>query len=134
VSNSSQRSMISSLVYTVLIPMLNPFIYTLRNKDMQSALGRLLSRAAPCSSCTDYLRTKWKLLSLRNMLLIYISCLFFVILLDIFLLCSIYKALLTFILCVLFAFPHSFLRNSFAIFFLINDPLCSKFGELIRFS
>ncbi|XP_036759856.1 olfactory receptor 2B11-like [Manis pentadactyla] len=33
-----------SLFYSIITPILNPFIYTLRNKDMKGALRRLLSR------------------------------------------------------------------------------------------
>ncbi|EHB14422.1 Olfactory receptor 7C2 [Heterocephalus glaber] len=41
---SSKMSLIPSLVYTMVTPMLNPFIYSLRNRDIQGALGRLLSK------------------------------------------------------------------------------------------
>ncbi|KAM4889395.1 olfactory receptor 7D4-like [Thomomys bottae] len=46
VSYAPQESMISSVMYTVVTPMLNPFIYSLRNKEVKGVLGRLLSRAA----------------------------------------------------------------------------------------
>ncbi|XP_045404329.1 olfactory receptor 7D4-like [Lemur catta] len=48
VTPSSEGSSIASVMYTVITPMLNPFIYSLRNKDMKGALGRLLSTAASC--------------------------------------------------------------------------------------
>uniref|UniRef100_A0A8D1C077 Olfactory receptor 7A17-like n=1 Tax=Sus scrofa TaxID=9823 RepID=A0A8D1C077_PIG len=40
-THSSQSSATASVMYTVLTPMLNPFIYSLRNRDMKRALQRL---------------------------------------------------------------------------------------------
>nr|XP_027811133.1 olfactory receptor 7D4-like [Marmota flaviventris] len=45
VTRSSNKNTVISVMYTVVTPMLNPFIYSLRNKDVKGALGRLLSRA-----------------------------------------------------------------------------------------
>ncbi|KAM7338001.1 hypothetical protein ACRRTK_004120 [Alexandromys fortis] len=41
VSHSSGNTAVASLMYTVVTPMLNPFIYSLRNKDMKRAVRRL---------------------------------------------------------------------------------------------
>ncbi|XP_004647842.1 olfactory receptor 2B11-like [Octodon degus] len=41
-TNSQDKDKIMSLFYSLVTPMLNPFIYTLRNKDMKGAMKRLL--------------------------------------------------------------------------------------------
>ncbi|XP_003461762.3 olfactory receptor 7E24-like [Cavia porcellus] len=43
VSYSPSKGMVTSLMYTVVTPMLNPFIYSLRNRDISSTLKRILS-------------------------------------------------------------------------------------------
>ncbi|ELK08188.1 olfactory receptor 1J4 [Pteropus alecto] len=40
-SDSNDKSMTASLMYTAVTPMLNPFIYSLRNRDIKLALGIL---------------------------------------------------------------------------------------------
>uniref|UniRef100_A0A8C6GQN6 Olfactory receptor n=1 Tax=Mus spicilegus TaxID=10103 RepID=A0A8C6GQN6_MUSSI len=42
-SYSPERSKFTSVLYSVLSPTLNPLIYTLRNKDVKLALGRILA-------------------------------------------------------------------------------------------
>ncbi|XP_040311495.1 olfactory receptor-like protein DTMT [Herpailurus yagouaroundi] len=41
-NNSAVKETVMAVMYTVVTPMLNPFIYSLRNRDMMGALGRLL--------------------------------------------------------------------------------------------
>ncbi|XP_062937910.1 olfactory receptor 1J4-like [Cynocephalus volans] len=43
-NNSDDKDIVASVMYTVVTPMLNPFIYSLRNRDMKGALGRLCRR------------------------------------------------------------------------------------------
>uniref|UniRef100_A0A8C6MSS0 Olfactory receptor n=1 Tax=Mus spicilegus TaxID=10103 RepID=A0A8C6MSS0_MUSSI len=43
-SYSAERDKVAAIMYTVVTPMMNPFIYSLRNKDMKRALRRLLSK------------------------------------------------------------------------------------------
>ncbi|XP_045660153.1 olfactory receptor 7A17-like [Ursus americanus] len=45
VTQSSQASAVASVMYMVVSPMLNPFIYTLRNRDIKEALIRFFRRA-----------------------------------------------------------------------------------------
>ncbi|XP_027810878.2 olfactory receptor 7C2-like [Marmota flaviventris] len=57
---SSRITLMASVMYTMVTPMLNPFIYSLRNRDIKVALGRVLSKMmvvgeiphAPCQGST----------------------------------------------------------------------------------
>ncbi|XP_075415160.1 olfactory receptor 1J21-like [Tenrec ecaudatus] len=42
--DSNDKDVIVAALYTIVIPMLNPFIYSLRNRDMKGALGNILRR------------------------------------------------------------------------------------------
>ncbi|XP_006875212.1 PREDICTED: olfactory receptor 7E24-like [Chrysochloris asiatica] len=46
VSTSLKSGAATSVMYSVVTPMLNPFIYSLRNKDIKRALQKLFSRSA----------------------------------------------------------------------------------------
>ncbi|XP_032945261.1 olfactory receptor-like protein DTMT [Rhinolophus ferrumequinum] len=43
-NNSTVKETVMSMMYTVVTPMLNPFIYSLRNRDMKGALGRVFCK------------------------------------------------------------------------------------------
>ncbi|XP_037363831.1 olfactory receptor 1361-like [Talpa occidentalis] len=43
-SHTAQKDTVAAVMYTVVTPMMNPFIYSLRNSDMKGALGALFSR------------------------------------------------------------------------------------------
>ncbi|XP_077180412.1 olfactory receptor 1B1-like [Paroedura picta] len=43
---SSQRGTVFAIMYTLITPMSNPYIYSLRNKDVQKALRNLLGRVS----------------------------------------------------------------------------------------
>ncbi|XP_057345495.1 olfactory receptor 18-like [Manis pentadactyla] len=45
-SSSPRRDAVASVVYAVVTPMLNPFIYSLRNRDFKGALWRIVPTAA----------------------------------------------------------------------------------------
>ncbi|XP_006756117.1 PREDICTED: olfactory receptor 7A17-like [Myotis davidii] len=45
-THSSHSSAAASVMYSVVTPMLNPFIYSLRNKDIKGALKRFFGMAA----------------------------------------------------------------------------------------
>ncbi|XP_010633307.1 olfactory receptor 7E24-like [Fukomys damarensis] len=46
VLHSSRNTTVASVMYTVLAPMLNPFIYSLRNRDIKNTLKTLYSKIA----------------------------------------------------------------------------------------
>ncbi|XP_006992299.3 olfactory receptor 1468-like [Peromyscus maniculatus bairdii] len=43
-NNSTVKDTVMAMMYTVVTPMLNPFIYSLRNRDMKGALGRVFCK------------------------------------------------------------------------------------------
>uniref|UniRef100_A0A8C6RCI5 Olfactory receptor n=2 Tax=Nannospalax galili TaxID=1026970 RepID=A0A8C6RCI5_NANGA len=43
-NNSNVKETVLAMMYTAVIPMLNPFIYSLRNRDMKGALDRVICR------------------------------------------------------------------------------------------
>ncbi|XP_043828928.1 olfactory receptor 9I1-like [Dromiciops gliroides] len=43
-SKSIEEDKVVSVFYTVVIPMLNPFIYSLRNKEVKAAFGKVINR------------------------------------------------------------------------------------------
>ncbi|XP_051011735.1 putative gustatory receptor clone PTE38 [Acomys russatus] len=45
-TDSPRKTVMASVMYTVVTQMLNPFIYSLRNKDMKKAFRKIISRIA----------------------------------------------------------------------------------------
>ncbi|XP_049731283.1 olfactory receptor 7G2-like [Elephas maximus indicus] len=41
-THSSRKTAVASMLYTVVTPMMNPFIYSLRNRDIKGALGNIM--------------------------------------------------------------------------------------------
>ncbi|XP_015992760.1 olfactory receptor 2AG1-like [Rousettus aegyptiacus] len=50
--HSSQQDNITSVFYTIVTPALNPFIYSLRNKEVMEALRRILGKHMPWTHST----------------------------------------------------------------------------------
>ncbi|XP_040856773.1 olfactory receptor 1E5-like [Ochotona curzoniae] len=46
--NSPANETVTAMMYTVVTPMLNPFIYSLRNRDIKGALGRVCKKKIFC--------------------------------------------------------------------------------------
>ncbi|XP_004615075.2 putative gustatory receptor clone PTE01 [Sorex araneus] len=45
ISHSPGKEAVTSVMYTTVVPMLNPFIYSLKNKDIKQAFQKLLNKA-----------------------------------------------------------------------------------------
>ncbi|XP_015344338.1 olfactory receptor 7C2-like [Marmota marmota marmota] len=52
-TQSSTMNLMASVMYTMVTPMLNPFIYSLRNRDIRMALGKVLTKMVLLSERFD---------------------------------------------------------------------------------
>uniref|UniRef100_A0A4X2M8P9 Olfactory receptor n=1 Tax=Vombatus ursinus TaxID=29139 RepID=A0A4X2M8P9_VOMUR len=57
-THTSQKDMIATVMYTVVTPTLNPFIYSLRNNDLKGALGKQLQYFLPYFNIDAYFMEK----------------------------------------------------------------------------
>uniref|UniRef100_G1U5S2 Olfactory receptor n=1 Tax=Oryctolagus cuniculus TaxID=9986 RepID=G1U5S2_RABIT len=57
-NSASQHDMIVSIFYTIVIPMLNPIIYSLRNKDVKQAMKKLNLKILLCQFINLSLETR----------------------------------------------------------------------------
>ncbi|XP_049713354.1 olfactory receptor 150-like [Elephas maximus indicus] len=49
-ANSMDQSKVSSVFYTIIVPMLNPLIYSLRNKDVKVTFNKIIEKRPFCIS------------------------------------------------------------------------------------
>ncbi|XP_057564272.1 putative gustatory receptor clone PTE01 [Hippopotamus amphibius kiboko] len=61
VSQSPRNDAVASVMYTVVMPMLNPFIYSLRNRDMKRAMWSVLSKTISSSYLCHPSGLGWKM-------------------------------------------------------------------------
>ncbi|KAM5187440.1 olfactory receptor 7G2-like [Callospermophilus lateralis] len=54
VTDSPRKTAVASVMYSVVPQMLNPFIYSLRNRTMEEALGKLFGRIGSLLSCAIF--------------------------------------------------------------------------------
>ncbi|XP_038598940.1 olfactory receptor 14A2-like [Tachyglossus aculeatus] len=64
--SSSIVDLLVSVFYSVVPPVLNPLIYSLRNRDMKAAMDRIL-KGPSCHYCQGPGPTRWKMLLLTGM-------------------------------------------------------------------
>ncbi|XP_034959022.2 olfactory receptor 14A16-like [Zootoca vivipara] len=55
-NSSSGMDLVFGVIYAILPPMMNPFIYSMRNKEIQTALRKLLSLKHFCDTVPGYIQ------------------------------------------------------------------------------